>query len=172
MAYWKPLEIDGNRFPLDHLEPFSFCLIPKGMSETAVINVRFHDHCFTETFSQDRHSTPIITSQSSRHEQRAFCPIRYEHSKTLRGLIEALDGKRITQTREANLVRVESTNGGNYGIFFTLRKDGRMCCSLFVVSAYPFERTEMVVAATGEMKFNVAVALVLQGKPVRFPNRR
>ena len=40
-----------------------------------------------------------------------------------------------------------------------------------MVSAYPLERGQRV-AATGEMKFTVALALVMQGKKPKFPPGR
>ena len=43
---------------------------------------------------------------------------------------------------------------------------------MFVISAYPLERPKRQVIGTGEMKFNVAVALVLAGRKPKFPPDR
>lgn len=171
MPFWKPLKIGSDEYSLSHLEPFIFSVIPKHQNVDVNIYVRFNDHCFTENFDPKKHSEELKTTTSSHHERRAFCPIRYELSKNLPDLIRALDGRRISQTRNGDLVRVEMAGGRSYGIFFTLRREGPNSCRLFVMSAYPFASDRKVVAVTGEMKFNVAVALVLQGKAPKFPPR-
>lgn len=43
---------------------------------------------------------------------------------------------------------------------------------MFVLSAYPLNRARRQIAVTGEMKFEVAVSLVLAGKKPRFPSGR
>ena len=170
MAFWRPVKIGHDEFSLAHLEPFTFSIIPQKSTANATIAVRFHDHCFTEKFDATRHAEEFRYLHSARHESRAFCLARYELSKRLPDFVRALDGKRVTQTRDGDLVRIELTDGRKYGIFFSLRKQGTNSCTLFVMSAYPFDPAKNV-AVTGEMKFNVAVALVLQGKKPKFPPR-
>lgn len=171
MTYWKPLQIGNNTYDISHLEPFSFQLLPTHSSELALIVVKFNDHCFTEAFNPEKHNSICISNRYSHHEKRGFCIDRYNLSKRLPDLIRNLDGKRISQTRFGDLVRVELENGNSYGIFFNLRRIGPKSCDLFVMSAYPFDTKYKMVAATGEMKFNVAVALILAGKRPRFPPR-
>jgi hypothetical protein len=171
MPYWKPIRVGAEEFSLTHLEPFTFVLTPNGWNKQAGVSVRFNDHCFTEKFDGARHDKPLISQHASNHEHRAFCPIRYELSKNLPAFVRGMDGKRVAQTREGNLVRIELANGANYGVFFTLRREDANRCGLFVVSAYPFEKSKKVVAITGEMRFNVAVALVLDGRRPKFPPR-
>ena len=70
------------------------------------------------------------------------------------------------------LVRVTLGGRREYAIVFTLKKTRPSICEMFVMSAYPLDRPKHQVIATGEMKFNVAVALVLAGKKPKFPPRR
>lgn len=172
MSYWKPLVVDGNAIDLSHLEPFEFSLIPKGFTEQAVIRVRFNDHCFTEDFDAAKHVCALPETHVARHETRGFSGVRYELSKALPAYVRSFDGQRIAQTRTGTLVRITMGDGSRYGIFFTLRKAGARCCDVFVVSAYPLDREPHTVVSTGEMKFNVAVAMVLSGKKPKFPPGR
>jgi len=172
MAYWKPLVIDGNFVDLAHLEPFEFQIIPTGLKDPATIRVAFNNHCFSEAFDAARHKTPLPTTHVAPHETRGFDPLRYELSKLLPAEVRAFDGKRVAQTRSGPLVRVTLNDGREYAIFFTLKKMKAWICEMFVMSAYPLDRPKHQVIATGEMKFNVAVALVLAGKKPKFPPRR
>lgn len=172
MSYWKPLVVDGNPVDLSHLEPFEFSVIPKGAVEPVAIRVRFNDHCFTEDFNEEKHACPLPETHVARHETRGFSESRYELSKALPGYVRGFDGQRIAQTRTGTLVKITTPDGTRYGIFFTLKKAGSGGCELFVVSAYPLDREPGTVVATGEMKFNVAVALVLSGKKPKFPPGR
>jgi hypothetical protein len=85
--------------------------------------------------------------------------------------VRGFDAKRVAQTRGGPLVRVMLTNGREYAIFFTLKQAKAWAGELFVISAYALDRPKHQVIATGERKFNVAVALVLAGKKPKFPSR-
>jgi hypothetical protein len=172
MSYWKPLVVDGATVDLGHLEPFEFHILPKNLKTFATIRVAFNNHCFSEEFNAKRHSAPLPATHVSSHETRGFDPVRYELSKLLPAQVRDFDGKRIAQTRDGTLVRITLADGGQYGIFFTLKKIESSVCELFVMSAYRLERPKASVVATGEMKFNVAVALVLSGKKPKFPPGR
>jgi hypothetical protein len=171
MSYWSPLRIDGVDVDLSHLEPFEFSIVPKGSSSPATISVSFHDHCFTETFDPSRHARPLTLPLSSRHEQRAFDPDRHALSKRLPDIVRELDGQRIAGTDRENLVKITLADGRDYGVFFTLRRESARRCGLFVVSAYILDRPRQSVVRTGEMRFNVAVAIVLANRRLRFPGR-
>ena len=172
MPYWKPLIIDGREINLDHLEPFSFPIVPKGWADGALVRVAFNNHCFTEKFAKELHGTPLSIAHVPAHEERGFDQTRYELSKELPAQIRSLDGQRIAQTRTSTLVRVTLASGLVYGIFFVLRRREKALCELFVLSAYPLERAVRSIVTTGEMKFNVAVAKVLEGKKLKFPPGR
>lgn len=171
MPYWEPLRVGLELYDISHLEPFSFEIRPTGWDETALVAVKFHDHCFTESFTLQKHSHVVRSNNSSQHERRGSSPDRYELSRRLPALVRSLDGKRISQTRSGGLVRIDLADGRNYGIFFTIRRNDPKNCDLFVMSAYPFNADRRAIAVTGEMKFNVAVARVLAGKRPKFPPR-
>jgi hypothetical protein len=169
MTYWLPISVDGVSYDLAHLEPFEFQVVPKGWTDPATVSVRFHDHCFTETFDPARHTKPIQTKQASKHEWRAFDADRYNRSLTLPQIVRSLATRRIASTRESNLVFIETGTGDRYVVFFTLR-GARRRAELFVVSAYVWTRRDPP-ATTGEMRFDVALAKVLRGEKPRFPGR-
>lgn len=171
MPYWKPLTIDGQTIDLAHLEPFTFWLLPKGWEEEALVRVTFDNHCFSEEFAEDIHGSPLPRSHVPKHEARGFDQARYDLSKSLRRHICGLDGQRIAQTRTSSLVRLTLESGATYGIFFSLKRRDKTC-ELFVMSAYPLDRAAHSVVVTGEMKFNVAVAKILEGKQLKFPSGR
>jgi hypothetical protein len=170
MAYWKSLVVDGSVYDLSHLEPFLFHALPRGMAEFVTINVRVHDHCFTEAFNPAKHQTSLNSSQYSAHEKRAFDLDRYELSRNLPNFVRQICGKKITSTRNGNLARVELANGDKYAIFFTLRRANNRRADLFVVSAFRWQRSD-AVASTGSMKFDVALSKILQRKPLKFPHK-
>jgi hypothetical protein len=172
MPYWKPLVVDGVVIDLSHLEPFEFQILPKGLTEPATVRAVFNNHCFSAEFDASRHRGPLPATHVSPYEVRGFDLVRYELSKLLPVQVRELDGKRIAQTRTGTLVRITLADGRDYGIFFTLTKMGAAACEMFVMSAYPLERPKKSVVATGEMKFNVAVALVLSGRKPKFPPGR
>ncbi|MBB1248605.1 hypothetical protein [Rhizobium sp. G21] len=144
MAYWLPLDINGFAIDLSHLEPFEFTVLPKGGDTEATVSVRFHDHCFTETFDATKHSSVMTTGHASSHEQRSFSPTRYELSKRLPSIILELPQRRICWTRQGNLVRITTDDGKVYPVFFTLRRAGGGRLELFFVSAYEWTRQDKI----------------------------
>jgi hypothetical protein len=142
-------------------------VLPSGSKQPATIHVTFYNHCFSEDFDAQRHGAPLPDTHVSPFERgkRGFDPVRYELSRLLPALLREIDGQRIAQTRKGTLVRVVLADGRKYGIFFKLEKTGA-ACDMFVMSAYPPDEDPV---ATGKMKFNVAVALVLAGKKPKFP---
>jgi hypothetical protein len=170
MPYWSELIVEGEAIDLSHLEPFEFLLLPVGFAVDAIISVRFHDHCFSETYEPTRHVSAIYTNQASSSERRAFSWERYELSKLLPDIMRKMDGQKIASTREGNMVKVTLQNGQTYPVFFTMRYAGKRRVELFVVSAYIWNKA-VTPATTGSMKFNLAVAKVLQGQKPKFPAR-
>jgi hypothetical protein len=171
MSYWPQIFIKGDFLDLSHLEPFDFEVVPVGFKVAAQISVKFHDHCFTETFDPKRHEHPIRTRHGASMESRAFSITRYQLSKQLPEIILRLGGKRVASTREGNLVTIELSDGTIYPVFFTLKRQNALRANLYVVSAYPWERDGKPVT-TGEMRFNLVVAKILRGERLSFPRGR
>lgn len=172
MSRWLPIMVGGVTYDLAHLDPFTFDIVPRGWSRSAIVAVAFNDHCFTEKFDDARHTSPIVTPTSSGHETRGFSLERWRLSLELPDLIRNFDGKRVARTRNGNLVHLRTASGAEYGVFFTLRRSHGLRCALYVVSAYELGAKTARPAVTGEMRFETACALVLEGKPLRFPGRR
>ena len=178
MPYWKPLVSGGQIVDLSHLEPFDFTIVPLGWTDHATVHVTFNNHCFTCKFDPVRHAEALSERHTARYERRAFDEIRYTLSKTLPLHIRALDGQRISRTRTNVLVRIAMERPMTERLrcrlrFFSLQRAGPRQCDLFVMSAYPLARGRHTVAVTGEMRFNLAVARVLEGKTLKFlPSRR
>lgn len=170
MPYWSELIVEDVAIDLSHLEPFEFTILPLGLDGSATISVRFHDHCFSETYDQTKHQSFIRTNQSATGELRAFDSARYELSKRLPEIIRQMDGQKIASTREGNMVKITLQNGQTYPVFFTMRRAGKRRVELFVVSAYAWSK-QTAPATTGTMKFNVAVAKVLKGEKPTFPSK-
>lgn len=170
MPYWSGLIVEGEAIDLSHLEPFEFLVVPIGLESDATMSVRFHDHCFTETYDRAKHPSAIRTNQASSSEMRAFSRERHELSKLLPVIIREMDGQKIASTREGNMVKVTLQNGKTYPVFFTMRRAGKRRVELFVVSAYVWDKSAPP-ATTGSMKFNLAVAKILKGEKPAFPSR-
>jgi hypothetical protein len=170
MPYWSQLVVDGEAIDLSHLEPFEFLVLPIGLERDATISVRFHDHCFSESYDRAKHSSLIRTNQASSSEMRGFSRVRYELSKLLPDIIRQMDGQKIASTREGNMVKVTLQNGRTYPVFFTMRRAGRRRVELFVVSAYVWDKPA-APATTGTMKFNMAVAKILKNERPAFPSK-
>ena len=171
MPYWKPLIVDGVAIDLGHFETFEFETRPTGSQANATVRVMFGSHCFSEAFDAAAHTASLPRTHVSAHETRSFDRERYELGKSLRGHVRNFPGQRIAQTRTGTLVKVALSDGRDYGIFFTLGKLGPSLCELFVVTAYPLDGGRQV-AVTGEMRFNLIVAKVLEGRRPKFPNGR
>jgi len=167
MVYWTTIDVDGVTYDLVHLRPFAFEIRPQRWSQMATVQVSFNDHCFTEKYDPARHPAP--TAVGSRHESRAFSIERWRWSFELPQIVRTLDRRRIARTRHGNLVHLRLPDGEEYAVFFTLRRLETARCALFVVSAYVPSSNVTRPAKTGEMVFNTAVALTLEGKPLKFP---
>jgi hypothetical protein len=136
MPYWSKLVVEGEAIDLSHLEPFEFLVLPIGFERDATISVRFHDHCFSESYDPAKHSSVIRSNQASASEIRAFSREWYELSKLLPDIVRQMDGQKIASTREGNMVKVTLQSGQTYPVFFTMRRAGKRRVDLFVVSAY------------------------------------
>jgi hypothetical protein len=170
MPYWSELIVEDVAIDLSHLEPFEFSILLLGLDGRATISVRYHDHCFSETYDPTKHLTFIRTNQSASTELRAFDSARYELSKLLPEIIRQMDGQKIASTREGNMVKITLQNGQTYPVFFTMRRASKRRVELFVVSAYAWSKPARL-PTTGTMKFNLAVAKILKGEKPIFPRK-
>ena len=173
MHYIKGRPGDQANVRLAHLQPLGFSLFLKQSLREVEIIVEFSDHCYSEKYDPDKHGPLGRTARSDKGNERVFDEERYRLSLRLPELVRNLAGKRIVQTKNSTLVRINLSMEVEYAIFFTLKKAGVCECKMYVISAYPLDAgRKNSIVATGEMKFDVAVGLVMQGKKPKFPQRR
>ena len=140
------------------------------------IRVRFMTHCFSRKYDPATHpeDDPIVRDAAGR--LRSFCPIRYELSFRLPGLIRALNHPKaaVTQTARArnwlHTVTIDE-GGGKYRIFFELRRaaaetNHREDLNLVVESAYRQDTDRREPAVRGSMGFILLCGKTYVGEPI------
>jgi len=175
--YHPPLGLHGQIYDLSHLDPFRFEANSTKVARALRVNVRFTNHCYSETFDPTRHEEhePAIMDGQRR---RAFCPNRYALSHLLPGLIGGLanPGARVHETVSRRnwmyAVTVElGAEGVRYQIFFDLRRtiDERrrfQDLDMVVESAYPGTPDRAAPNVLGRVNFLLLAGSVYMGKPV------
>jgi len=175
--YHPSLRLRGQVIDLAHLDPFVFEAASTKVPRPLRINVRFTNHCFSETFDPARHpaDAPVILDGRRR---RIFCPERYELSHHLPDLIRGLahPGARVHQTAARRnwmyAATVElSAAGTRYQIFFELRRatpERRRLqdLDLVVESAYPADPDRPSPNVLGRVSFLLLAGSLYAGKPV------
>lgn len=176
-SYFPTLLVGGVPVNFAHLEPFQFTMVTDARPKGAVIDVRFSNHCFSESYDTARHPDPVDVWD--RGQRRAFDQSRYDLSLGLPGLISGLPGAVVYHTPEANFVRIVApgANGPDeYRIYFNVKRGGVRNCdvSLFVESAYPpdFGKAVLGPAKMTKVRFALLVDKTLRGEKLRFHYRR
>jgi len=157
------------------LEPFVFSFDDprQGRPLTYTLNVRFSNHCFSETFDPARHNEAMVVWDGNR--KRGFELGRYILSSHLPGIIHALPHQKVYKTWERrNYVAYEMLTqlpaGEVYRVFLTLRTatsdSARTGCNLdlFVESAYPAKP----LSGTSKVRFTTLCYNTLNRIPVRW----
>jgi hypothetical protein len=170
--YFLPLVVDGQGVAFDHLEPFQFGMASQVRPDGVVIDVRFSNHCFSETFDAARHAEPVVDVWDG-PRRRVFCPVRYGQSVALPDLVRALPTAHVFQTPETNFVRIA---GGDYRMFFRVKRAAvgeNHHLKLFVESAYSPEAGQALAPAhMSKVRFAVLVDKTLRGEKLKFHHKR
>lgn len=103
--YFPPLEVAGQTLAFDHLEPFVLEMATQSRPNGVKIDVRFSNHCFSETFDAARHDDNAVAVWDG-PRRRVFCPIRYGLSQALPHILKGLPTAHVYQTPEANFLRI------------------------------------------------------------------
>lgn len=128
---WTPYtDPQGKSFPLNHLHPFRFdyCIPATDSNKelSASIQVGFSMHCFTR--GRVEGDDPALLYRDDR-EVRTFDHNRYELSKKLKELVQALDQRTCLHAKQDNYMVIDLENTQKvtvrYGVFFNLKKVGR-----------------------------------------------
>lgn len=175
MPYWPQIAILGKVLDLAHLDPRVLECPMEGRETPLRIQVKYSNHCFTETFVDSEHDPAL---QIMDHKtKRAFCSIRYEHSQRLPAMVSALPGAKVHQTSELRnyvyATAIESSDGALYEMYFTLKKTKGEGADLglSVESAYPVKTATPQLARPSAIRFKVLAKRVFEGQPIRFSPR-
>ena len=175
--YFPTLLVSGVRVDFAHLEPFKFSVPTAARPNGARIEVRFSNHCFSESYDTAKHVSSVDVWDG--HRRRVFDEARYALSLGLRGIIEALPMSSVFQTPEANFVWIlapESNGLAEYRIYFNVKRDsgpGAADLRLFVESAYaPDPTTALKASRMTRVRFALLIDKVVRGEKLRFQYKR
>ena len=176
-SFFPTLLVAGAPINFNHLEPFQFLVATEARPGGARIDVRFSNHCFSETYNPATHSGSIVDVWD-RGLRRVFSRQRYDLSLGLRGIVEALPTSPIFLTPEANFVRVITAGNkgiSEYRVYFNAKhgRDGSDV-SLFIESAYPpdFSKQVLKPSQMTKVRFSVLVDKTIRGEKIKFQYKR
>lgn len=175
-SFFPPLVVGGQPIDLTHLEPFQFVMNTAARPGGAIVDVRFSNHCFSDTYDAKRHPEPVDVWD--RGQRRAFDRERYDLSLGLRPVIEALPAASVFYTPESNFVRiVPPGEEAEYRIYFNVKRGGGPVAadvSLFIESAYRPDGRKHVLrpAQMTKVKFALLVDKTVRGERLSFQYRR
>ena len=175
--YFPALVVGDQPVAFAHLEPFKLQMATQARPDGLMIDVRFTNHCFSETYGPAKHPAPVDVWDGGR--RRVFCPTRYALSAALPGIINGLPGATVFQTPEANFVRIDLRNdglAGDYRVFFRIKRAGAAedhQLKLVVESAYsPDEGQALAARSMSKVRFAVLVDKTLRGEKLKFHHKR
>lgn len=176
-SYFPPLEVAGQTLAFDHLEPFVLEMATQSRPNGVKIDVRFSNHCFSETFVAALHDETAVPVWDG-PRRRVFCPIRYGLSQALLHILKGLPTAHVYQTPEANFLRIGVRNdggAGDYRVFFRVKRgaDAGVDLKLFVESAYSPEPAQaLAIAHMSKVRFAVLIDKTLKGEKLKFHRKR
>ncbi len=178
-SHFPPLKVGGVDICLKHIEPMTLSLATKACPQGVGIYVVFANHCYSEKHDPAIHeANPNVWDGKN---PRIFCPVRYELSKGLPGLINALPETRVYQTPEANYMRVDARPDGlegEYRIYFHLKRAREFkgtSLKLFVESAYAPDDAKIEAQPVNKLqkvRFAVLVDSTVKHQAVKFTPKR
>ena len=141
---WQPFKHGETTYDLSHLHPriirFSRPADKDNAAETYNVSVRFTLHCFSREPKRDEAIDPSWIYPDD-YEARLFDLRRYEMSKLLPGIIEALPTKKPRHNKNrGNYFTVETvTKDGTvieYDVFFKVKKQAKGILEMIVETAF------------------------------------
>ncbi|OXE36549.1 MAG: hypothetical protein CGW95_06920 [Phenylobacterium zucineum] len=117
---WGKKTFGGVEYDLDHLEPFTLNVTPKGdAAPTFKVLVSFGHHTFTREFNDQ---DPVEMKFTHNGDERCFCNDRYGHSLFLPGIVTSHAAGRAYFSQKRNYLLVENLPGvvGPYVVFSIL----------------------------------------------------
>jgi hypothetical protein len=176
-SFFPTLLVAGVPINFNHLEPFQFLVATEARPGGATIDVRFSNHCFSESYNATIHVAPFVDVWD-RGQRRVFSQQRYDLSLDLRAVIEALPTSPIFLTPESNFVRIAAPGANRrneYRVYFNA-KHGRDTSdvSLFIESAYPpdFSKQVLKPSQMTKVRFAVLIDKTIRGEKIKFQYKR
>lgn len=167
-----PIIFEGALIDLGHLATFILEMWTQGRPHGVKVRIRFSNHCYSERYDETQHADrPVVMDHKVK---RAFCPVRYAHSRTLPELVRGLPESHVFLTPEANYVRIALSPGAEYRMYFNIRRSGggAFDLDLYVESAYVADAKALPTSKMQKVRFTVLVDRVMSGKPLKFNHRR
>ena len=180
MIAWKAFSHEGKSYDLSHLHPQVNRFIqpakagqPERIHDVQVI---FSLHCFTRSHQSAEEVSGVLAYSDSR-ETRIFDFHRYECSKRLPAIVQALPTASCYHTGHGNFFTVEVLNeetkaAETYEVYFSASRSGTKPArvNLFVQSAYVRDFEHRRVKPTGKrIGFFVILHNTLHGKTIKPP---
>lgn len=165
------LKVEEVELDFSHLEPLELICVTESRPGGARISVRFSNHCFSEAHDAEKHAGQVVIADGGK--QRAFCPVRYKLSLGLPDLVKALPESHVYLTPEANFVRVQIAEEGEYRMYFNIRKAGAdgFDLRMYVESAYRPDEDVLATHRMQKVRFKVLVDKLLKNEKVKFKPR-
>jgi len=180
---WIDHTQDGVSYALGHLHPeFIDVAIPAvpatpNKPGRAAVNlkvwVHYSHHCFTQAPDKVPNATQEhYYTDKGRNDRRIFCPIRWEDSKRLPGIIQGLAGSNCFATRHHNYFAVRSVANpvtDAYFVYFAARLHSSSAIDLHVESAYVRSDAARVKQSARKVSFYTLLMKAWQGSQLRRP---
>lgn len=179
MIKWKAFEHESGTYDLSHVHPYLVTFEQPAQGERPPrqyeVQVIFSLHCFTRGAKPgDDLEGPL--AYSTPRETRIFDFDRYEQSKQLASIIEALPKSHCFHTSRGNFFTVRLLNPStaqeeSYEVFFAASKSGEKPgrLNLFVQSAYVRDRRHQSQPRRKKISFFVILFNTLRDKPIKVP---
>lgn len=177
---WVDHTQEGTTYGLKHLHPqfidFPVPEVPVRGNKpgraavTLKVWVHYSHHCFSQAKEKVPGADPAhFYTDTSRRDERVFCPLRWADSKDLPRILAALGGTNCYATRHHNYFVVHPTSNpaDAYFIYFAASKHRAADVELRVESAYI--RTDVERAKQGGQKvsFHNLLIKAWQGSTLR-----
>jgi hypothetical protein len=177
MIAWKPFNHEDQVYDLTHLHPRAAQFIQPAQGgkpeRTYSVNIGFGLHCFTRGLKPNE-AMPENLAYSDSRETRVFDFSRFEYSKLLNGIVEALPSSPCFHTAHGTFLTVRQLNPttqtmADYEVYFTASRSGTKPASvnLFVQSAYVRDQEHENPPKKKKIGFFVILHNVLANKPIK-----
>lgn len=177
MIAWKSFNHEGQVYDLAHLHPRSTQFTQPAKNQkpecTYSVNIGFGLHCFTRGLKPDE-VMPENLAYSDSRETRVFDFIRFEYSKLLSTIVQALPSSTCFHTAHGTFLTVRQLNlitqaMDDYEVYFTASRSSAKPASvnLFVQSAYVRDQKHKNPPKKKKIGFFVILHNVLANKTIK-----